>query len=36
MGRNGRRAVEKEFNWQTEAEQLIAFYNRFDETSHAG
>ena len=33
MGRNGRKAIEMEFNWQTEAEKLMALYNRFDETS---
>lgn len=32
MGRNGRKAIETEFNWQTEAEKLLAFYNRFAET----
>jgi glycosyltransferase involved in cell wall biosynthesis len=33
MGRNGRKAIEMEFNWQTESEKLIAFYNRFYETA---
>lgn len=28
MGTNGRLAVEKEFNWQSEGEKLIAIYNR--------
>lgn len=33
MGRNGRKAIETEFNWQTESENLVAFYNRFHETA---
>ena len=28
MGRNGRRAVEEQFNWEHEATKLIDFYNR--------
>ena len=28
MGRRGREAVEKHYNWETEAEKLVALYNK--------
>jgi glycosyltransferase involved in cell wall biosynthesis len=28
MGKNGRRAIEEEFNWEKESEKLIAFYKQ--------
>ena len=28
MGKNGRKAIEEEFNWKKESERLIAFYQQ--------
>jgi len=28
MGKNGRKAIEEDFNWEKESEKLVAFYNQ--------
>lgn len=34
FGKNGRKAIEKEFNWEKESEKLVAFYNQLLADSH--
>ena len=34
FGKNGRNAIEKEFNWENESEKLVAFYNQLLADSH--
>ena len=34
FGKNGRKEIEKEFNWEKESEKLVAFYNQLLADSH--
>ena len=34
MGQNGKAAVERDYNWETDANKLVALYNEILEETH--
>lgn len=34
LGKNGRKAIEEEFNWEKESEKLVTFYHQLLPDSH--
>jgi glycosyltransferase involved in cell wall biosynthesis len=36
MGENGRRAVEEKYNWEKEAEKLLALYKELVDSAKGG